>query len=288
MNHKAHIADYKKAEVKKILDLLKKYPIVGIVNVENLPSAQFQNIRKGLRGKALVKLSKARLIKIAFEQAKKDIPGLEKLEEHIKGMPALIFTHENPFKLYKLIQKSKSMAPAKPGQEAPNDLVLEPGPTPFPPGPIISELGALGIKTAIEEGKVVIKSEKVVAKEGEIIDEKSAGLLSKMGIEPMEISLNLVAILEDGAIMTKKVLAIDEQEYINNIKALSAEAMALAIQIGYPTKDTINLLLGKAQCEALALADSQDIMTSENVGKMLAKAESQSIALKNKAKLEEE
>lgn len=285
MNHKPHIAEYKKKEVKEIIKLLKEYPIVGLVNVENLPSAQFQKIRNSLRGKALVRLTKARLIKIAFEQVKNDIPGLDKLLEHMKGMPALIFTKENPFRLYKLIQKSKSMAPAKPGQEAPNDLVIEPGPTPFPPGPIISELGALGIKTAIEDGKVAIKSQKVVAKEGEIIDEKAAGLLAKMGIEPMEISLNLVAILEDGSIMTKKVLAVDEKEYIANIRALSAESMALAMHIGYVTEDTVNLLIAKAQREALALVDAQDIMTSDNVGKMLAKAESQVAALKNKAKI---
>ncbi|MBU2589693.1 MAG: 50S ribosomal protein L10 [Nanoarchaeota archaeon] len=285
MNHKPHVADYKKKEVKEIVKLLKEYPLVGLVNIENLPSAQFQKIRNSLRSKALIRLTKARLIKIAIEQVKNDIPGLEQLLNHIKGMPALIFTNENPFKLYKLIQKSKSMAPAKPGQTAPNDLILEPGPTPFPPGPIISELGALGIKTAIENGKVAIKSQKVVAKEGDVIDEKAAALLAKMGIEPMEISLNLVAILEKGIIMTKKVLAVDEKEYIANIKTLSAESMALAMHIGYTTKDTINQLLTKAQREAMALADSQDIMTSDNVGKMLAKVESQVVALKNKANL---
>ncbi|MBU4241861.1 MAG: 50S ribosomal protein L10 [Nanoarchaeota archaeon] len=285
MNHKPHVADYKKKEVKEIVKLLKEYPLVGLVNIENLPSAQFQKIRNSLRSKALIRLTKARLIKIAIEQVKNDIPGLEQLLNHIKGMPALIFTNENPFKLYKLIQKSKSMAPAKPGQIAPNDLILEPGPTPFPPGPIISELGALGIKTAIENGKVAIKSQKVVAKEGDVIDEKAAALLAKMGIEPMEISLNLVAILEKGIIMTKKVLAVDEKEYIANIKTLSAESMALAMHIGYTTKDTINQLLTKAQREAMALADSQDIMTSDNVGKMLAKVESQVVALKNKANL---
>jgi len=68
-------------------------------------------------------------------------------------MPALLFTKENPFKLYNKLQKSKSSAPAKAGQTAPSEIVVPKGPTPFAPGPIIGELGALGIKTAVENIK---------------------------------------------------------------------------------------------------------------------------------------
>ena len=54
----------------------------------------------------------------------------------------LYFIYIKPY-----LEKSKSNAPAKPGQTAPSDLVLPAGETPFTPGPMIGELGQLGIKT---------------------------------------------------------------------------------------------------------------------------------------------
>jgi large subunit ribosomal protein L10 len=42
--------------------------------------------------------------------------------------------------LYKILQKSKSSAPAKAGQTAPNDIYVKAGKTSFAPGPIIGEL----------------------------------------------------------------------------------------------------------------------------------------------------
>ncbi len=280
---KAKVSEFKKATVKELKELFKKYPVVGVVNLESLPSQQMQKMRHQMRGKALLRTVKGRLIRIAIDGVK-DKPGLDKLKDNIKGMPALIFTAENPFKLFKMLDKSKTPAAAKPGQVAPKDLVVPAGPTNFTPGPIIGELGSMGIKTAIEDGKIVIKAEKLLVKEGEVIDEKAAGLLAKLGIEPMEIGLNLVAVFEDGTIFDKKVLAVDEKEYINNIKLLSSEALALAMHIAYATKDTIQALIAKVYRESRALADSQDILTKDNVKEILAKAERQGSALKTHIK----
>ena len=51
------------------------------------------------------RLAKKRLIQIAIDKVK-DKPGIEKLKEHLKGMPAIIFTNENPFKLFKSLEKT--------------------------------------------------------------------------------------------------------------------------------------------------------------------------------------
>ncbi|MBU2638905.1 MAG: 50S ribosomal protein L10 [Nanoarchaeota archaeon] len=283
--HKAHIADDKKTEVKELVKLLKEYPIIGIVDLENLPSAQFQKIKKQLSSMMLVRMSKLRLIKIAFEQVKDNFPGIEELSAKIKGMPAVIFTKENPFRLAKAMNKSKSTVPIKAGQKAPYDLIIPAGPTPFAPGPILSELGAAGIKAGIEGGKVAVKAEKVVAKEGVLVDNKTAGLLAKFGIEPMEIGLNLVAVLENGIVLTNKVLFIDEAKTKADIAQLAAEAMNLAVYIAYPSEGTIKLLVAKAHREARAIASSQDILTDDNLKEILAKAESQASSVKSKAGL---
>ncbi|MBI2673201.1 50S ribosomal protein L10 [Candidatus Woesearchaeota archaeon] len=253
--------------------------------MENLPAKQLQRMKKQLRGVIVLKITKKRLIKIAFNELKESIPGLTEVEKNLSGMPALIFTRENPFKLFKALSKNKSNAPAKPGQIAPHDLFLSAGPTPFTPGPVIGELGQLGIKTEVREGKVAIKEDKLIVGGGEKITQKVADLLTKFGMEPMEISLNLVLAFENGVIFTKDVLSVDEKVYIDEIRKIHAQAMHLAVEIGYADKATITLLLSKAYKAASSLADNLGIITDENVGKILGKAEDQARHLKEKLKL---
>ena len=119
-------------------------------------------------------MTNRRLLKIAFAEAAKKKPGIESLLPHCKGMPALLFTKENPFSLFKLIKANKSPAPAKPGQKAPTDLKILAGPTPFAPGPVISELAALGLKTKVDAGKINIVADAIVCKEGAVISDKLA------------------------------------------------------------------------------------------------------------------
>lgn len=269
-------------EVEEIKNLLLNYPVLGIIDVEHLPARQLLKMRAQLRGSVLIRMSKARLIKIAMKAVEERVQGMEKLKEHVKGMPALFFAREDPFKLYKKIKKSTIKAPAKPGQKAPYDIVIDAGPTNFAPGPIISELSSFGLKTGIEQGKIVIKESKTVVKEGAVIDAKGSSLLAKFGIEPIEIGLNVVAVLDNGTLFTKSILAVDEEKYINDLKVLSLGAFNLAVKIGYASKDTINLLLSKAYREAFGLASTRDIITSDNVKRILAKAERQVSALKEK------
>ena len=96
---KAFVNVKKKDVVKELVELIEKYPIVGIVDMENLPAPQLQKMKRNLQGKVLVRMAKGRLIKIALEKSKKE--GIKALIEKVRGMPALIFTEDNPFTLYK-------------------------------------------------------------------------------------------------------------------------------------------------------------------------------------------
>lgn len=281
----AKVADSKKKTVDEFVHLMKEYPIIAAVNMENLPAAQLQKMRAQLRDTVVIKMSKRRIMKFAFDKAKDSKPGLEKLIEHLKGMPALLFTKDNPFTLYKILQKNKSSAPAKAGQIAPRDLVIPAGPTAFAPGPIIGELGMLGIKTGVENGKIAVKEDKIVAKEGEVIKQKVAELLIRFNINPMEIGLDLTAAYENGTIFDKKVLHIDEKEYEQNITDAAVSAVNLAVEIGYPIKEIIELMISKAHSDAKAVALEREILTSETAGNSLAKAEAEMLGLKEAVNL---
>ena len=281
----AKAAGNKKKVVEEFKSLITEYPIIGAVNMENLPTKQLQNMRAQLRDTVVLKMTKRRLMKIAIEQAKDKKKGIEDIVPHLKGMPAMLFTRENPFKLYKTLQKNKSKAPAKAGQTANGDIDVPAGATPFAPGPVISELASVGIKTGIENGKVAVKEDTVVAKEGDTISEKLAGILTRLGIEPMEIGLDLTAVYEEGVIYTKSILAVDEKEYIDKITTAATWAFNLAVEAGYPTKETVELMVTKAFTNAKAVAVEAAVASKDIIEELLAKAEREANALKAEAKV---
>lgn len=270
---KAHVSQEKKQELKEIKSLLEEYPNFGIIDITNLPSYQLQKIKSKLKETMKVRISKKRLIKIAINDLKDKISNIDKLLPYLENCaPAFLFTKENPFKIAKLLDKNKSSAPAKPDSISPKEIVIPAGPTSFPPGPIIGELGQLGIKATLAEGKVTIKEDKVLLKKGDVINKKTADMLTRFGIEPMEIGLNLVAFYEDSQIYSGEVLSVDEKTYINNIKLAWSQAETLAVSAGYPTKETIKKLIQKSYLETKTLAKSANITTSETVAEQLVDA----------------
>ena len=282
----AHVAEYKKEIVDELVRMINEYPIIGVVNMENLPAPQLQKMRAQLRGKFFITMTKRRLIKLAFEQTKSKKKGLEQLENHLGGMPALIFTKENPFKLSRTLQRNKSPAPAKAGQTAPRDIVVNKGPTPFAPGPIIGELAMVGIKSGVEGGKVAVKEDTVVARAGEKIKPKVAEILTRLGVQPMEVGLDLVAVYENGIIYGREILSVDEKEYLSRLNNAARWAFNLAIEAGYTTKGTIQVLLGKAHNDAKNLGVSQNILEKGIIESLLGKADSQMKSIKSTASIE--
>jgi len=283
----AHVSDFKKKVVSDIVKLSKEYPIIGIVNMENLPAPQLQAMRADLREKVTLYMTKKTLMKVAIEKIKADKKGIEELEKHLGGMPALIFTRGSPFRLSSILRKNKTPAPAKSGQTAPSDIIIPKGPTAFPPGPVISELSSVGLQVGVEGGKVAIKKDSVIAKKGEKISQKVAEVLTRLGIKPMEVGLDLMAAYDDGVIYLKDVLDVDEQQFRNNVSLAAVQAFNLAFNITYVTKDNAKLLIGKAFTDAKALGLSQNIIDEGIIKDLLAKAERSMLSLKSAANMPE-
>lgn len=262
---KPHISAWKKDQVKDIVKLFNEYPVAGIIDMQNLPALQFMKIRKQLKDKMYTKVTKRRLILKAIEQLK-DKKNIGNLKQYLGGMPSLIFTKEDPFILQKQISKSKSNVAAKPGQIAPDDIKIDAGPTPFTPGPIIGELGKLGLKTEVKEGKIHLKEAKVLVKAGSVITPAVADLLTKLGIEPMTIGLNLVAAYENktGEILEKKTLSVDEKEYVDNLKQIALWAVNLAAFIEYPDAEILKMVIKKAYLSGKSVAEKAKLEIKED------------------------
>ena len=275
----------KQQQVQQLTREIQQAPIVGLLNLQNLPAAQLQRMRQTLAQKNVkIFMARKRLLHRALTAANKQ--NIQPLIEKLKGMPALLFTKENPFALYSLLQKNKSSAAAKPGQIAPHDLTVKAGPTSFAPGPIISELAAVGIKTKVEGGKLAIISDTVIIKEGQPISQKVSDTLKRLDIKPMEIGLDLVSVWEGGLVFDARQLHIDEAEYSNNFTQAEQWAFNLAVDIAHPATAVMETLLQKAFREAKALALEQEILTDATRDEILATAEAQALSVKVAGKIE--
>ena len=192
------ISESKKKIVDEMSDLIRESSIIALVNMSDIPAPQLQAMRREMKGKISIYMTKKRLMKIALDKSKDKKKNIQALADYFEGMPAFIFSNENPFKLSRLLQKSKTKAPAKAGQTAPSATVTSKGQTPFAPGPIISELSSIGLKVGVEGGKIAIKENTVIARKGEKIKPKVAEILARLDIRPMDVGLGMVAAYEDG------------------------------------------------------------------------------------------
>ncbi len=272
-----HVAEWKKDEVKNLKELIESHEVVGMANLANIPGPQLQKMRRNLKENATVKMSRKTFMTLALEESKK--ANIESLKDHMKGQPALIFTNMNPFKLYKILEESKTEAPAKAGSIAPLDIVVPKGDTAFKPGPILGELQKVGIPAKIDKGKIVITKDKTVVAEGEEISREIAGILTRLDIHPMEVGIDLIAAYEDQTVYTSDLLTIDEEKTLSDIQKAFTQALNLSVNAVIFTEKSTPYILQKAHSKAMNLALNAEILTSKTRELLLAKAYSQMLAV---------
>ncbi|MEI8331562.1 MAG: 50S ribosomal protein L10, partial [Methanomicrobiales archaeon] len=246
-----------------------------------IPAQQVQQIRRNLRGQAVIKVTRNTLIEHAFEDIGGDVKDLSK---YISGHSAIIFTNDNPFKLFKQLEKTKTKMAAKAGDKAPEDIVIEKGPTSFKPGPIVGELQQAGIPAAIESGKVKIRETKTVVKKGGVISAKLAAILVKLDIKPMDVGLALQAAYHEGGIFEPSVLAVDETILLAQIQLAATQAFNLSVNESIPAKDTMEAILTKAVREARGLAVEAAIYEKDVIDAIIGKAHAESQAINSLVK----
>ncbi|MDD3406659.1 MAG: 50S ribosomal protein L10 [Methanomicrobium sp.] len=272
-----HLPQWKRDEVEEIKKFTQEYRLTGLVDLHGIPASQLQQMRRNLRGSAVLKMTRNTLIEHAFNELGGEIG---KTSDYVDGHSAMIYTNENPFKLYKKLQDTMTKMTAKPGDIAPEDIVVSKGPTGFPPGPIVGTLQQSGIPAAIEGGKVVIRETKTVVKAGEEISAKMADVLSKLDIKPIDVGLSLQIAFYDGTFFEPKTLAIDETQYFNNVVLAAQQAFNLSVNAAYPTATTAAAIIGRAVREAKNLAVEAAIYEKDVVDLIIGRAARESLAVK--------
>jgi large subunit ribosomal protein L10 len=228
-----------------------------------------------------MRVLKNSLLKFAIEDLKKD--DLKKLEDHLEGSNLWLFTDLNPFKLALLLERGKVKTTAKSGDISAMDVVIPEGNTGQPPGPIISQLNAVGLPTRIESGSVWVSKDTLVVRKGEVIPERLAAVLSKLGIKAVEAGLSMTAVLDEGLIISGDLLKVDVEATRENVKQSHSEAFALSLSIAYPTPENIIMLLQTAHQKVFALSLNAAIPTKETIADLIRKAHTEMLSLNSAA-----
>lgn len=263
----------KEKRVEELVNLINSYKHVIVIDANGLRTKVINEMRETFRGRVKFKFEKPSLFKRAAEKTG-NRALIELALKYANGSILLAFTNEDPFKLSREFVKNALLLPAKAGSVLEEDLVIKPGNTGLPPGPMISELNEAGIPTRIDRGSIWITREVVVAKAGEKVSAKLAAALSKLGLKPIRMYLRPRAALVGGIIVEGALLVVEPEKILNELIEANRKYVALATEISYFTKDTLPLLLIKAYREAQILSLEASIVTEDNIVLLLQIAES--------------
>lgn len=244
------VKEEKTKAVENLRKDLEQSPVIALADMHKMPSKQLQEIRKVLRGKAEIEMIKKTILKFALEGAKKE--NIKEMEPHIPKQPAIILTDIGAFKFYNIVGNLRFKTFAKEGDIPDEDIWVSAGPTHLMAGPVISELQQAGVPASIESGRITIRKDKCVVKGGEEVSAVVANVLRKLKIEPMEVTLKIVAIYDNGNLYTKDSLELTKV-FPQMLTVGFNKALNLSIFVAFPTKENIRHLIAKAVRSANAI-----------------------------------
>ena len=266
----------------RVQDLTSKYDTIIVSKLHKVRASQLMLLRKNFRGELEMVVAKNKIASIALKNV--GLKNSEGFLSKLNGQNALIFTNMNPFKLFLVLEKSKVNLPARAGDIATDDIVVPAGNTGIAPGPVLSEFKEAGVQTRIESGSIYVSKDSIVARPGDKISPKLSGLLSRLNLKPIKAGLSIFMALSEGLLLLQKDISIDLTQYSSDLIRSFKEALAVAIESSYITRETLPLLITRAERGAIGVAMRSGYVTEDNAGSVLGYAESQARALVEVAK----
>jgi len=261
------------ARVDALASAIVSKPMVALVGIRGVPASALQSMRRELRNREHpIMVATNSTIRHALEKALTERPAFRPLLDQVQDPTAILSAEGNPFSLYQEFLRTRSPTPARGGDVAPADIFVPSGTTSFKPGPIVGELQHAGFPAAIEKGKVILKRDTTIVKAGATISREVAGLLTRLEIFPLEVGLTLRAVVDGSTFYPPEVLSVDLEERRADLARAAAHAIGLAVELGYPTPQSMPRLLARAHRRALGVALATGYITKETIEPLFAKA----------------
>lgn len=237
----------------KLRELLEEYKSIFIVGVDNVSSQQMHEVRKALRGKAVILMGKNTMVRRAIRGFLSELPDYEKLLPFVKGNVGFVFTNVDLKEIRDIIVANKVAAPARAGAYAPADVWvpaintgLEPGKTSF--------FQALGVPTKIARGTIEIVSDVKVVEAGAKVGQSEASLLNLLNISPFTYGLAVLQVYDNGQIFPPSVLDITNDELVGHFVSAINTIASISLAIGYPTLPSVGHSVVNSYKDLLAVA----------------------------------
>ena len=266
---KSKYPQWKTDSINEISELIKSNNTTAFCKLHKVRAAQLMQLRKNFKNDLTIRVVKNTLSKRGITDSKVD--NSEKLVDAVSEQKAFIFTDMDPFKLFLLLEKGKVDLPARDGDIASGEITVPSGNTGMQPGPDLSAFKEFNIPTRINAGSIFVSQDTVVAKEGDSIKSSLAALLTKLDIKPIKAGVAIDLAYMDGLIYPAKDVAIDLNEYRSHLIQSFNNALNLALNEEYLTKETVPLLLAKAFTNSKNISIESDYMTKETVSHILSK-----------------
>ena len=276
--------EQKEAKVEEFADALGDYDVIGILDMQSLPARQLQEIESEIEEFADIKMSRKTLMNIALDNSEKE--NIDELDTDEAMQPAFIFSTKDPFQLYQLIQDNQTSAAADGGEIAPNDIEIPEGDTGIGPGPMLGKLQQAGAQVQVDDGSIHVQDPAVIVEAGEEITEDDAEILNQLGIEPLQIGLDLIIAYSDGEIFTAEELDIDTEQYREDVEAAASRAFNLAVNAGVVNETTAPAIIGEATQKAKNVAISEGLPEEETIEEAVSYAASAAEAVDSELDLE--
>ncbi|MEM0217165.1 MAG: 50S ribosomal protein L10 [Candidatus Nezhaarchaeales archaeon] len=278
--------DRKRKIIDELIEIMSTYRTIALADISRLRAPQFQRLRSKLRGLIQIKVAKNSLIRKAIDELK-ELKGIDlsPLKDFLSGQVAVVVSDLSPFEVYNVFEKNKVTAKAKPGDVAVKDVVIPAGNTGIPAGPAISLFKKFKVPTKIEEGSIYVTEDTVVVEAGKTIPAEIVDLLNKLGIEPIEMGLNVKVAYSEGILYRGGDLKLDIEEYKRKLVEAFTNALSLAVNVTFITRESCPYIIAKAVMEAMKLAINACYPIRESIGYIIAKAHAQAVAISNLVKI---
>lgn len=243
----------KEVYTKNLVELLKTYNKILLVNIDNVGAYSIQQIRQTLRSKATLLFGKNTLIRKTIrdyvekceEAGNKDSARIEALLPFIRGNVGMVFTNDELNGIKEVVESYKQKAPAKVGQIAPEDVFVEPGPTGMEPTQT-SFLQALNIASKIVKGQVEISNRVHLVKKGDKVGPSEASLMDKLNIMPFSYRAEVKTVFDSGYVYPASLLNLGANDVLQTLSKGLQRIATISLQIGVPTLASVPHLIANA------------------------------------------
>lgn len=237
------------------------------------------DMRNTLRERMSITMAKKSLMRLAWLDAGRPSEDLDTLLEGA-DQPCVVHSESmNAFEIFNELEKTRQGRPAKEGDMAPCDIVVEEGPTEFGPGPIVGEFNAVGIPAKIDRGKVAIQKTTTVVNQGEEISADLGIMLAKLDINPIEIGLILTGVIENDFMFSASDLDLDLDGFRDNVVTATSRSFNLACNVRWFSSVTTPALISKASTEAMSVAIEAGVINELTASMILSQARNRALSL---------